>query len=129
MTTSALPDATQRLDQLQELYRGLGDTLAPRAFAVARDLSRGWGPPTVSNRYDRLVELGEALKAAGLAEAWQAAYLAYGRQYHREPQSLELLRDIAEGPSLLDAIDQRIASLQQLRRACSQPRPVAAGTV
>ena len=39
----------------------------------------------------------------------------------------ELLRDLVEGPSLLDAIDARIASLQTLRRACSQPapRPVA----
>jgi hypothetical protein len=79
------------------------------------------------NRYDRLIELGAALNAAGLAEAMQAAFHVYGQRYHREPETLTLLRDLVEGPPLLAAIDRRIESLQALRRACSQPapRPVA----
>jgi hypothetical protein len=128
MTTTPPPtDASARLAQLEELYRQLGDDLAPKAVALARDCARGWGPPTPVNRYDRLIELGAALNAAGLAEAMQAAFHAYGQRYHREPETLTLLRDLVEGPPLLAAIDRRIASLQDLRRACSQPapRPVA----
>jgi hypothetical protein len=121
MTTP--PDATQRLAQLEELFRQFGDNLAPTAFALARECARAWGPPLPVNRYDRLIELGAALNAAGLAEAMQAAFHAYAQRFHREPEMLPLLRDLVEGPPLLDAIDRRIESLQALRRACSQPAP------
>jgi hypothetical protein len=121
------PDTSARLAQIEELYRQLGDDLAPKAFALARECARGWPAATISNRYDALIALGAALNAAGLAEAMQAAFHAYGQRYHREPETLTLLRDLVEGPPLLAAIDRRIESLQALRRACSQPtpRPVA----
>jgi hypothetical protein len=101
----------------------LGD---PRTFAMlclGRDLAPSWPRPI--NQYNYMavrISLTESLRGAGIWDEILAAARQYESRTHRPADPVaDALVLLTHAPSLLEAIDKQVATLEALRTELSAP--------